>query len=248
MNNNNKEAPIGQTFTLDSLFANLPTETETIVDLPSRGKFYKNSVVSIRPMTFEDEKSMLLSRKEGADSLNTLLSKCTKGIDISELLIMDKLYLILKLREISYGDSYDVTVGCPQCNHDNKMSFKLSHLNKNEIPEDETNPKEIVLPVTGVKLVVRYPKVIDEKYLKDEATIYANLWRFVVSINGVPDLVLISNFLKDTRVPIKDMHVVLREIMGTQYGIDTKVKFQCEKCKTVTLTNLPLGADFFTVS
>lgn len=240
--------PEGKQFSLDELFANLPTETETVVSLPSESKFYGNKTITIRPMTFDDEKAMVMAKKENADSLNVLLSRCIKGVAVQDILIMDKLYLILKLREISYGDNYDVLIPCQNCSYDNKMTFNLSQLVINKIDESITDPREIELPVTKVKMQVRYPKVSDEVYLKDENAIYSNIWRFVLSINGQKDPVLIANFIKDSRVPIKDMHVLIKEITGTQYGISTKVKYECNKCKSISVTNLPLGSDFFTVS
>jgi hypothetical protein len=128
------------------------------------------------------------------------------------------------------------------------MTFNLSQLNMNKIEDDVTNPREIQLPITKVTLQVRYPKVSDEVYLKDENSVYGNLWRFVISLNGSRDPILISNFIKDPRLPLKDIHVLIKEITGVQYGVDTKVKYECNSCKVVSLTNLPLGSDFFTVS
>jgi hypothetical protein len=240
--------PLGKQYNLDDLFANLPTETEVIVSLPSKSKFYNNQSVILRPMTFEDEKSMLMAKKEGADSLNTLLSRCVKGVPIQNILLMDKLYLILKLREISYGDNYNVTVPCQNCAFENKMTFNLSNLQILEVPEDITDPREIQLPVTKVKLKVRYPKISDENYLRDESTLYSNLWRFVISLNGSGDPVFISNFIKDPRLPLKDIHILIKAITGLEYGVDTKVKYECNSCKVVSVTTLPLGSDFFTVS
>jgi|688.fasta_scaffold06158_15 hypothetical protein len=240
--------PQGKQFNLDEIFANLPTETETVVELPSKSKFYGNNNISVRPMTFEDEKSMVMAKKENADSLNTLLSRCVKGVAVQDILLMDKFVLILKLREISYGENYDVIIPCQNCGFDNKMTFNLSQLNMNKIEDDVTNPREIELPITKVTLQVRYPKVSDEVYLKDENSVYGNLWRFVISLNGSRDPVLISNFIKDPRLPLKDIHVLIKEITGVQYGVDTKVKYECNSCKVVSLTNLPLGSDFFTVS
>ena len=60
---------------VDEIFANLPVEVETILELPSRGKFYKTSLIKLRPVNFEDEKAMSIAKNQGEDGLNTLLSR-----------------------------------------------------------------------------------------------------------------------------------------------------------------------------
>jgi len=240
--------PLGTKFSLDDVFASLPTETEEIVDLPSKGKFYNSQKITIRPMSFEDEKAMVMARKNKEDSINTILTRCVQGIHCHDLILMDKLYLILKLRSISYGDTYTATVNCSKCSTENTLNFKLSDLPIAYIDESIVDFREIELPVTKVKLRIRIPRVSDEKYLTDEVKSFDNIWRFVESINDSDDKMLISKFLKDPRVPLKDMHAITNAIGLTDFGVQTKVRFDCESCSFINIIGLPLGADFFTVS
>lgn len=240
--------PEGKQFNLDDVFASLPTETETVVDLPSKSKFYNGAKVTIRPMTFEDEKVMVLSKKNKGDVVNTLLSRCVDGIDILDLLIVDKLYLILKLREISYGDTYSATVACNKCQADNKLNFTLSDLPINYFDDSLKEITEITLPVTKVNVKIKIPTVSDEKYLNNESAIFDNLWRFVTELQGNDDPVIISKFLSDPRVPLKDMHTIMDLISLKEYGVQTLVRFDCESCSQPNIISLPLGPDFFTVS
>ena len=60
--------PEGKQFNLDDIFSNLPTETEAVVKVPSKSKFYNGAYIKIRPMTFEDEKAMILSKKNKTDA------------------------------------------------------------------------------------------------------------------------------------------------------------------------------------
>ena len=240
--------PEGKPFNLDEVFANLPTETETLVELPSKGKFYKSQNITVRPMTFEDEKAMVLAKKDKADAINVLLSRCVMGVSIPDLLLIDKLFLILKIREISYGDTYTSLVNCSKCAHENTLTFKLSDLPVTYIDDSVTSEIEVTLPVTKVNLKLRLPTVMDEKYINDDVRVFDNLWRFVSEINGSDDKVLISKFLKDPRVPLRDMHTITNTIGMVEYGVQTKVRFDCESCGGANIINLPLGADFFTVS
>jgi len=240
--------PVGTKFNLDDVFANLPTETEELVELPSKSKFYNSQKIVIRPMTFEDEKCMVMARKNKEDAINTILARCVQGVHPQDLLMMDKLYLILKLRSISYGDTYSATVTCAKCSADNNLNFKLSDLPVQYIDDFITEFREIQLPITKVMVKIRIPRVSDEKFLTDEVKIFDNIWRFVETINGSDDKVLISKFLKDPRVPLKDMHTITNAIALTEYGIQTKVRFDCDSCNYANVIGLPLGADFFTVN
>jgi hypothetical protein len=240
--------PLGKQFNLDDIFANLPTEVETVIELPSKCKFYNSKSVTIRPMTFEDEKAMVLARKDKQDTINVILARCISGVDVGDLILIDKLYLILKLREISYGDNYSVSVNCGKCTFENKLNFKLSDLPISYFDDAIQEIQEITLPVTKVKVKIRYPRVSDEKYINDDIRVFDNLWRFVVEIQDSDDPVLISKFLKDPRVPLKDMHTITNAIGLSEYGVQTKVRYDCESCGHANVINLPLGADFFTVS
>ena len=90
------------------ILKDVPSDTTIEVELPSECKAYNmdgSEILKLRPMTFDDERS-LIGTGEG-DPVNILLEKCFTGVKVLDLLPMDKLYLIMKLREISYGDIYE---------------------------------------------------------------------------------------------------------------------------------------------
>jgi hypothetical protein len=157
--------PQGEKLTVESLFANLPVEVEEQVLPPSNGLFYINKYLTVRPMTFEDEKAMVIARKEKTDAVNTLLSRCVGGTSVHDILLMDKLFLILKLRELSYGPEYNTLMTCGMCNHDNKLVFNLDSLVINYLENSYVEPQEITLPKTKVKIKIRLPRISDEVYL-----------------------------------------------------------------------------------
>lgn len=233
---------------IDSLFNNVPADSEQIVNLPSNGRAYPISSVRIRPMVFADEKAMASARRNKEDAINTILSRCVAGVNVQDLLLMDKLFLLFKLREISYGETYTVLVPCVGCSHDNRLSFKLSDLPVEHLPKDFTNPKEVELPMTKVKALIKIPTVAEERFLLNENLLYDNLWRFVLKINEIDDPVVITKFLQDSRLPLKDIHKITNTISMLDYGIQTKIKFICENCKVDNITTLPITADFFTMN
>jgi len=128
---------------IDDILKELPTDTAVEVELPSECKVYEledpDMPVTIRPMTFEDEKSIVSAKKE-QDPVNLVLQRCVTNVKILDLLPMDKLFLIMKLREISYGDDYNTLLICQECKAENPTTIKLSQLNVNPVPDDFEDP------------------------------------------------------------------------------------------------------------
>jgi hypothetical protein len=111
---------------ISQLLENAPSIEEIPVDLPSKNKFYNledsGKPITIRPMTFQDERAMMSNKNVNIDILNVLLSRCVSNISIGNLLQIDKLYILIKLRELSYGDEYNATIPCTSCRRDNSVA------------------------------------------------------------------------------------------------------------------------------
>lgn len=233
---------------LDKLFANIPHETEISVDLPSKGRFYKNfSGVKVKPLLFEDEQRILSLKNKNSNIINEILSKCVIGISISEMLEMDRTYLLLKVKEISYGPKYEFPITCPHCGNNTDVSMDLlKAVQVNYITDDLTDPREVVLPKLQVKAKVRFPRVSEEALLNDTDNILTNLNKFVLSINDNDDLIFIAKAIK--RMSIMDLKVMAKEIGRKEFGVDTRFVFDCPHCKQSTLLEIPFGPNFFSVT
>ena len=233
---------------IDSILENLPVILETEVSLPSKGKFYSlpdpASPVRVRPMTFEDEKSIaILKKSDRINPINHLLSKCVINLNINDLLIMDKLYLLYKIREVSYGKDYKAVITCPKCFADSEVTIDISVLLLDEIPEDLADPREITLPTLKKNAVVRFPRLKDEKYLDFLENKSLQLWRFIDSIDGNTDKMVVSKVLE--KLPIVDMHVIMNEITKPEYGLNSKINFICADCDGQSVVDIPIGENFF---
>ena len=245
-NNPNRDA--AKQNIIDDLLKDLPENTAIEVDLPSECRVYEledpDMPITIRPMTFDDEKSIVSAKKEH-DPVNLVLQRCVTNIKVPELLPMDKLYLIMKLREISYGDEYNTLLICQECNAENPTTINLSQLNVNPVPDDFSDPIELELPQLNKKINVRLPRVKDERLFLDTETALNQLWRFVVDIDGHTDKSIISAVMD--KLPLVDVRTILNTIKS-DYGVDTKVKFACKECGGVSVVDLPIDANFFDVS
>lgn len=232
---------------LDELFANAP-EIDMPVELPSKGKFYKNfKGVKVSPLLFEDEQRILISRSSDVDPINEIISKCVHGVDVKDLLSMDKIYLLLKIKEVSYGPEYKFTVICPACKENSEITVNVAeHITVNYIPEDLEDPREFTLPVLKAKVKVRFPRNYELHLMDDWESTMSNTYRFVVSINDNTDPIFISQALK--RMHIRDRKVIVSQISKSDLGVDPKFQFHCAACDHDTLMGVPFTASFFSVS
>lgn len=233
---------------LEDLFSNMPPEIDVFVDLPSRGAFYSNyKGVKVLPLRFEDEYRILLSKDKNVNPVISIIEKCTEGIRIQDLLAADKLYLLLKIREISYGSDYKFDVVCPDCGENSLTTLNIAqHLNINYFPADLKDPRVIKLPLLKVDVEVRFPRVSDDVYLASSEDASRNLHRFVVSINGNNDPVFIAKAIQ--RMHIKDLKTITKEVHRRDLGVDTTFRFECPKCKFNSKLEVPLDANFFSVN
>jgi hypothetical protein len=245
---NNPQTDAAKQKIIEELLNEVPSNTTQEVELPSECRAYTlddpNMPVTIRPMTFDDEKA-IVGAKKNDDPVNLVLQRCVNNIKVLDLLPMDKLYLIMKLREISYGDDYNTLLICQECGAENPTAVKLSSLNVNPVPDDFVDPIEITLPIASKKVKVRQPRVRDEKLFSDTEAALDQLWRFVTEIEGHTDKSIISAVMD--KLPLKDMRTILNAIKS-EYGVDTKIKFVCKDCGGVSVVDLPIDASFFDVN
>jgi len=231
---------------LERLLENVPAETEQIVNLPSENRFYNGvTQISIKPMTFEHEKNVVANMKRDIDPINTLLSDCVKGINVSELLLFDKVFLLMRLRQISYGDDYKFKIECPKCSKESEVVMSLNDMIVNKLPEDMTDPREITLPITKRKIKIKFPRVKDEIYLSNAEVANDNFYRFVESVEGISDLLVINKFVK--KLPLRDVKKLINEMNRPDLGLDPRFLFGCPACGKETELSIPITANFFSV-
>ena len=194
---------------VDSILENLPTELEQAVDLPSKSKFYvlkdPSEGVRVRPMTFSDEKAIVQANNQ--DAINVLLSRCVDNVDVNQLLQFDKLYLLMKIREVSFGGDYTVDMVCNNCSLKNSVTFDIKSFKNTQIPDDLEDPREVFLEAIGKPAKVRFPRVQDEPYIMDASKIMDNLWRFVMEIDGKTNKAVIGKVIQ--KLPSKDVHILM---------------------------------------
>jgi len=237
---------------IESLTKNATPLDYIPVGIPSNGILYKNfKGVTMRPMGLEDEKVLAESKGGAREAINKLLARCLNGVECLDLLPIDRDYLLIKLRELSFGEEFKAVTACPKCNSDNNLSFILSKLPADPLPEDTKEPLEITLPKLEIQVKLLYPRVRDEVWLTPE-NIENSLWRFVESIKAVDseewyqDKEIIAGVMK--KIPLADVHILLKAISLNMYGLQTKVKIKCPTCSKISIIDVPINQDFFTTT
>ncbi len=234
---------------LSKILENLPAETEVDVSVPSRGipYFGKEGTVRVRPMTFEDEKSLSTgARSPMFNPANHLIGRCVLNVDIDKLLMIDKLYLLLKIRELSYGNEYKVGAVCSHCSYQNTLSLELDKLNTVQVPKDfQFNNREVYLKGIKKNATISFLTVADESFLAPDR-IGENLWRFVTSIDGIETQTTISKVI--SKLPVVDIHILVAELTLSQYGVQPQINYTCDSCNTSNLIGLPIDENFFSVN
>lgn len=236
-----------------NLTSNIVENGSIPVAIPSNGLLYGKDFqgVTLRAMTLADEKAGQAAVRNGENPVNTLLGRCLGGIQVDSLLSMDRDYLLIKLRELSFGQEFKATCPCPKCSFDNRVSFVLSKLPVEPLPEGFSEPIEINLLQSKLTVKLNFPRVRDEAFLLGDDPLDC-LWRFISSIKKegeeeeYRDKEIICAVVD--KLQIADLHAIVRGLSLEGYGLQTKVKIGCTSCKATSVIDLPLDQNFFTVT
>ena len=212
------------------------------VELPSR------NTVEIRPFNYEDEKLLrsINKQRDGVSVVTKLVQRCTKEVDIDSLISADFTFILFKLREMSYGNEYKLSITCDDCGGENELIVELDKLGVNYADSDLSEPETVTLPDSGKTVTIRQPLVRDSKSLEDLSKITENLWRFVTEIEGHKDRMIIQTFI--TKTTVKDVATIREAILKDDVGLDTAVRYVCKDCDSDNSIMLPMTPAFFTVS
>ncbi len=237
---------------LKDIFSDSPLETELRIQLPSRGKFYQSGVqtITIRPLVFEDEKSIAIASrgKKTSGLVNTMLARCIKDQDpsfLEQMVLIDKVFTIVKLREISYGKDYHASVTCPQCGEQSSSKIDISELAVNFVGDEVSDPVEVTLPTIKKMAKVTVARVKDEAIFDNAEVLINSLWKYVREIAGKVNPISISKAIP--KLPVADAGAIIEACVLSGYGINNSMEFQCPVCHESSVVEVPITADFFSV-
>jgi hypothetical protein len=207
--------------------------------------------IELREMTGAEEELLTNQRLiRSGDAINQVLKNCTLRIgdvaepamkDILDLLSGDRLFALVRLRQISLGDEVELALHCPSpaCRETNCATVNLEELEVTPYgPEREF---EFRLPGSGQLVRFSYLDGHKEKRLAalKEPTISSAMLMRILTIDGAAPS---KKMLAD--MAMKDRAALRAEMARVDGGIDTLIELECEACGAPLRTRLEAEAPF----
>lgn len=233
---------------------NLPHD---VVELPSRGLYYKNkkSAVKIGYLNATDE-DVLSSGVKNNNLLMTLLRNKLYEPEIKpeDLLDGDIEAILIFLRNTSFGPEYTINLMDPATGKMFQHTFIIDEVNfkKPNTTPNEDGTYTTTLPRTGAIVKLRLLTLGDKSKITDMETKYPKgrvapitIWTLqeqIVELNGETDRGKIIEFVQN--MPIMDSKHIKRFISQNEPGLDLTLEVIAPSGENVS-TSITFGVDFF---
>ncbi len=247
----------------------------TFVTLPSQGRhyledhpLYMKDSVEIKQMTAKQE-DILTSKsliKKGIVIDRLIESILTDpGVDVNDLLVVDKNAIMIAARIDAYGPDYEVEVACPSCSASSKHSFDLDEClsEGTEKVLEATSSDNVTKTESGTYLIALSSGLEVEVKLmtsKDEMKIVktmnqaskANvsigqstlqLRTIIVSLAGYDDRTTINKSVDV--MPMRLVREIRKAYKTLSPSLELKSSFSCPSCSAESEVEVPLTAEFF---
>lgn len=199
------------------------------------------------------EEELLTNAKllRSGDAINQVLRNCLVRLgeqteasitDVLDLLAGDRLFILVKLRQISLGDEMTLRLTCPNtnCQGTNLVPVNLEDLPVNPYP----TAREFTCTLPGSGQVVRFGYLDGHKEKRlaalPEATISQGMLIRILDIDGTA-----PNKKTVTAMSLKDRQALRHAMLAIDGGIDTTVETACEHCGQPLRTRVEADAGFF---
>ena len=220
--------------------------------LPSLGKVYPKQFdpnVQLRSMTVEDEMKRLSPTNRPYKMMSEIIDSCLVDklpYSSYDLCLGDYIYLLHKLRTVTYGAIYSLSYVCPICGSVENIDINLDELEVKTYNKKINDHMFVDLPVTKhrVGLRLQTPRDLDdiqinakemkEKFPDMKGEVYLlTLQSFIDTIDGKPvDPIMIQENIK--KLPMGDTNILSQAAtkLNESIGIDNSVKVKCTNCNS----------------
>jgi hypothetical protein len=225
-----------------------------VVQLPSRGIFYKNkkSSVKVGYLTAADE-NILMGRSDDV-TMQLLRNKLYEpGMRPEELLEGDIEAILIFLRNTSFGPEMEMTLKDPVTGNEFKTQVLLDELNINKgIEPDDDGTFSTILPVSGAQVKLRpltygdglELRKVFESYPQGRVVprVTMRLVKEIQSVNGNTDKGEISKFVE--QMPIADSKFIKKFMNENEPRLDMERIVMTPSGEKLTV-NVGFGVEFF---
>lgn len=213
-----------------------------IEGLPSRYALYpEGTKIYGRPLKVLEIKKLSSINDTNADYvINEVLRKTIKGINIDDLYIADKLFIVFWLRANTYRESgYVVNFTCSKCETESKYHFEINNLEVQQLSEDFDPNKELrlkngdlvkinFLTIKDSLLIERF-KEMNTKLFGEIDSELLNIAEMIKEING-NKLNLLEKYKFILDLDPGDFSYISQYIESNGMGIKPYMNVKCEKC------------------
>lgn len=211
--------------------------------LPSNNRLY-NSTIQVRPFIGEDEE-ILASASEGNinDKILEVLNRSIKGMDVKDMSLGDRVYLIIWHAINSFEDGFEKEIICEGCLQKIKIGYKLQDLEVKELPDTYTEPYALKLSCGEVQ--TRIFKVSDElAAMRFAKTANDYLYTLALALT-IPSCKDIGEKLKFLRaISTKDLGMIKAFHEKYYHGPVFETKYSCTLCGYEGVTTVPFRPDY----
>jgi len=213
-----------------------------IEGLPSRYKLYpEGTKIYGRPLKVLEIKKLSSINDTNADYvINEVLRKTIKGINIDDLYIADKLFIVFWLRANTYRESgYVVNFTCSKCETESQYHFEINNLEVQQLSEDFNpnnelklkNGEPIKINFLTIKdsLVVERFKEMNTKLFGEIDNELINIAEMIKEVNG-QKLTLLEKYRFVLDMEPGDFSYISQYIETNGMGIKPYMNVKCEKC------------------
>ena len=236
-------------------------------ELPSQGKIYDKAVnphIELRSMTAREEMRRLSPSSTPLKTLADIIEGCCiekPAIHVYDMALGDYEFLLHKLRIVTYGEDYKVSLRCSDCGEMIETIAKLDQLSVKEFDEETVNNlRTFSLPKSGRIITLNFlsPRRVEEMEVKVKdmkrkyktATIdFETLVRLLTNIDLVDGEKKSEHELENiiTNLPALDLQKILNNIdkLNQQVGLDNVLYLTCPECGEEIMTFFRFGPEFF---
>jgi hypothetical protein len=217
-----------------------------IITLPSQGKVYaetsvlKSGKVEMRHMTAYDEDILSNSSyiNEGVmfDKLLEALI-ITPGVDIDDLVIGDKEWLIISARILGYGNEYAVSVNDAKTDKPISATLDLSKLKSRQFDKDSDSDGyfDYIVASNNDVIKFKYLSATDAKKIDNQSINSTFLKMSIHAVNGNTDVNTIEDYLK-YELRAMDSRKLRKYIVESAPGINYETEVVDDKGATLPAT------------
>lgn len=245
------------------------TITETYT-LPSKGLIYSNQFnpnITLRSMTTRDEMRRQSDSQNAYRVLCDVIEDCIVSeklpVHVYDMALSDYQFLLYKLRVVTYGSNYKMTVRCPICGNIQDSEINLDDLEIKEFDEQNyQNLRSFELPVTKKKIELNYitPRMQDS--INQRVSELTRKTKGVENASNPSLMITLAHLIKTVdgksinpvelevfiqNLPMKDTNYILKKVekFNRELGINTVCSVKCNRCGYDILTTFRFTQEFF---